>query len=152
MANIPEKTKDKYCGVGNPLSYLSLKNLQNIKILDIGCGAGFDILVALNSLGDNCQAFGTDITKAMIDCATDLFNQQKLPAKAILVKDTTLPFADNSFDFVSSNGVFNLSLDKLSLYKDIHRILKPGGKLAFADIVSKTSSANQIVDAMAWSN
>lgn len=88
----------------------------------------------------------------MLDTATKFLSELKIDATFKITKDSTLPFADNTFDFISSNGVFNLCIDKQSLYKEIYRVLKPSGKLAFADICTKEKTGAKEIDAKSWSN
>ncbi len=104
--------------------------------MDIGCGAGFDLYVASQLVGDNGKIVGVDLTEEMVDRArTNLATLQVKNAEVHLISSEQLPFADNTFDVVISSGVINLSPDKPSLFSEIHRVLKPVGRLQFADII-----------------
>lgn len=111
---------ESFCGVGNPFTLGPIRKGESV--LDIGCGAGFDLYVA-------CQV---DIRAA---------------------RSEAMPFEDASFDVVTSNGVLNLSPLKEQTFSEIYRILKPGGRLQFADIISKVEQPQHTVnDLEAWSN
>jgi arsenite methyltransferase len=134
LRDFPEEILAAFCGVGNPFSLGPL--FPGDAVLDIGCGAGVDSLVAGRMVGPAGRVVGIDVTAAMLTQARE--NQARLGLGQISfqVGDAkALPFPDNDFDAVISNGVFNLTLNKAQALEETHRVLKPGGRLMLADMV-----------------
>jgi len=104
-------------------------------VLDIGCGAGMDLLLAAKRAGADGHAIGVDMTDAMLDLARKSARAAGMSQVEIRKGDaTSLPVADCSVDVVSSNGVLNLVPEKERAFNEIVRVLKPGGRLHLADI------------------
>jgi SAM-dependent methyltransferase len=116
---LPSATVDSFAGTGNPFSMGALQPGETV--LDIGCGAGFDTLIAARQVGPTGRVVAVDMTNAMLD-----------PREGYA---EALPVDDASIDVVISNGVLNLTPDKVVAMEEIHRILKPGGRIQIADIV-----------------
>lgn len=134
IEDIPAEMLRSFCGVGNPFAIDRVE--EGSTVLDIGCGAGFDLFVASQLAGPHGKVFGVDLTKEMTDRAQanlDLMDVKNYEMHNI--SSEQLPFPDNSFDVVISNGVINLSPDKPRLFAEIYRVLKNGGRLQFADII-----------------
>lgn len=134
LVDIPDELLESFCGVGNPFSIWKLREGEDV--LDIGCGAGFDLIVAHRKVGTNGRVFGVDLTEEMISQARRNFEVLGIESiETHHISSEILPFADNSFDAVISNGVINLSPAKAELLAEIYRVLRPGGRLQFADMV-----------------
>ncbi len=133
LDSLPDEALDSFCGVGNPFSISPLA--EGSAVLDVGCGAGFDLLAARAVVGSRGQVSGVDLTEEMVIKARsnlERFGDQRIEVHHI--SSEGLPFGDAHFDHVISNGVINLSPYKLKLFKEIHRVLTPGGILQFADV------------------
>ncbi len=123
-----------YCGVGNPFSLGEID--KGDTVLDIGCGAGVDTLIAATMVGPKGKVVGIDLISEMLDRAKE--NLQKTSLDNVSFQEASaedLPFPDASFGIVISNGVFNLIPDKVKALKQVLRVLRPLGKLMIADQV-----------------
>ena len=140
-----------FCGVGNPFSLGSIR--PGDAVLDFGCGAGFDLYVAAGLVGKSGRVCGVDLTDAMAERARENLSLAGMTNFEIRIMDSEMiPYRDNSFDFVISNGVINLTPDKRACFLDILRVLKPGGRLQLADVVlEKELPASLAGSAEAWS-
>ncbi len=135
VSALPETVISSYCGVGNPFSLGPIN--KGDAILDIGCGAGVDTILAAMMAGPTGRAVGIDIVPEMVRRARS--NLEMTDVKNVTFMKTSgegLPFGDSEFDVVISNGVINLIPDKAALLKEVMRVLKPGGRLMLADQVA----------------
>lgn len=134
LARLPVEVTARFAGIGNPLAVAPLKPGETV--LDIGCGAGTDLLLAALSVGPEGAAIGVDMNERMRDHAADGAARMGLSHVAVREGDATaLPVGDRSVDVVISNGVLNLVPEKELAIAEIARVLKPGGRLQIADIV-----------------
>jgi arsenite methyltransferase len=133
LAVVPETSCESFAGVANPFSLGALRPGEHV--LDIGCGAGMDTLVAAQMVGAGGTVTGIDMTPAMVAkarrsvAATGLANVTIVEGSA-----EDLPFESASFDVVISNGVIDLIPDKDAVFSEIARVLRPGGRIQLADV------------------
>lgn len=131
---LPDAVAAFYCGVGNPFSLGSVNEGESV--LDIGCGAGVDTIFAAMMTGPGGKVVGIDQVSEMLERATE--NLSLTDFKNVTLKEGSaenLPFSDQEFDVVISNGVFNLVSDKAKGLSEVYRVLKPEGRLMIADQV-----------------
>jgi len=133
LRDFPPEILAAFCGVGNPFSLVPLT--PGDAVLDTGCGAGVDSLVAGHLVGPGGTVVGLDVTPAMIERARAHQARLGLVNVTFQVGEAeALPFPDANFDAIISNGVFNLTLNKEKALHEAHRVLKPGGRLMLADM------------------
>ena len=133
LANVPELAVESFAGVANPWQLGRLAAGE--RVLDLGSGAGTDSLVAAQMVGEQGHVSGIDMTPAMLAkaraaaAAMGVTNVEFVESEA-----ERLPFADQSFDVVISNGVIDLIPDKDAVFAELHRVLVPGGRMQIADV------------------
>ena len=132
---LPDRAVESFAGVGNPFSLRRLAPGE--KVVDVGSGAGFDSFIAAGQVGPGGQVVGVDMTAEMLAKARQ--TAAALGVTQVQFRDglaEALPVEDGWADVVISNGVINLCADKQAVFAEIFRVLRPGGRLQFADIAN----------------
>jgi SAM-dependent methyltransferase len=133
LARVPEAACESFAGVANPFSLGLLSPGEHV--LDIGCGAGTDTLVAAQMVGAAGRVTGIDMTPAMLTKARSAARMLATGNVELVAGDAEdLPFPDATFDAVISNGVIDLVPDNDAVFSEILRVLKPGGRMQVADV------------------
>ena len=150
IETIPKPVIDSFCGVGNPFSLGPIHEGETV--LDIGCGGGLDLIFAATMVGSKGKVTGIDVTPEMLDRSKE--NLKKTSIENVNLKQATaeeLPFPDNNFDVIISNGVFNLIPDKKKAFSEVFRVLKLNGRLMVADqMLIGELSKEQKLSAESW--
>jgi SAM-dependent methyltransferase len=134
LSKLPGTVTESFAGVGNPHAIAPLP--AGAIVVDIGCGAGMDLLLAASHVGQRGRAIGVDMTEAMRDRARRGATTCRLPHVEVREGEATaLPIETESVDGVISNGVLNLVPEKRAAVAEIRRVLRPGGRVQIADIV-----------------
>jgi arsenite methyltransferase len=132
--DFPPALLESFCGVGNPFSLGPLQPGE--VVLDLGSGAGFDVAVAARLVGPEGRVVGMDFSPDMVTRAWELSALLPFRNNSFQVAAAEdLPFPARFFDVVTTNGTFNLVIDKDKAAREILRVLKPGGRLHLADMV-----------------
>ena len=132
---LPDRAVESFAGVGNPFSLRTLETGE--RVVDVGSGAGFDTFIAAGQVGDRGQVVGVDMTPEMLKksrATAEVLGFSHVEFREGLAE--ALPVDAGWADVVISNGVINLCADKRAVFEEIRRVLRPGGRLQFADIAN----------------
>lgn len=134
---------ESFTGAGNPQPHVDAKPGE--VLLDLGCGAGLDLFLYAHKIGPTGRLLGLDLAQPMLDKAKrnlaslGISNVEWLNAPA-----DAIPLPDRSVDLVTANGIYNLSPDKDAVMREVFRVLKPGGRTIFAEIVLKSELPQEV--------
>jgi SAM-dependent methyltransferase len=147
---IPEEALLASLGCGNPTALAQLKPGETV--LDLGSGGGIDVLLSARRVGPTGKAYGLDMTDEMLALANENKRKAGIENVEFLKGDIeSIPLPDNSVDVIISNCVINLSADKDKVLREALRVLKPGGRLAVSDVVTRGEMLPEIRQSvLAW--
>jgi SAM-dependent methyltransferase len=137
LSRVPDATVQSFAGVANPFSLGRIERGETV--LDLGCGAGTDLLIAAQMAGPAARVIGVDMTATMLRRARE--GAETMGFAGVELHEAlieSLPLRDASVDVVISNGVIDLLPDKDAVFAEIDRVLRPGARLQIADVVIHT--------------
>jgi arsenite methyltransferase len=150
VAELPARAVAGSIGCANPVALTRLEPGEDV--LDLGSGGGIDVLLSARRVGPTGRAYGVDMTAEMLELARA--NQAEAGitnAEFLEGRIEAVPLPDHSVDVVVSNCVINLSADKPAVFAEAFRVLRPGGRVAFADIVADEEVSPELrADTAAW--
>lgn len=143
VENLPPSFTESFTGAGNPQPFVHLR--QGDIVLDLGCGAGLDLYFYARAVGGTGVVYGVDLSEQMVKKARMNMNYMGFTNVDIRYgRSTRIPIEDNIVDVVASNGIYNLTPDKNAVMREVFRVLKPGGRTVFSEIVLTAPLAEEI--------
>jgi SAM-dependent methyltransferase len=143
LDKLPPSVWESFTGAGNPQPYMDIKPGE--KVLDLGCGAGLDLYLYAQAIGPGGKVYGLDMSEEMIAKARhnmEMLNVQNV--EFLCTAADKIPLPDGSVDIVTANGIYNLSPDKNLVMHEVYRVLRPGGRHIFAEIILKAPLPEEI--------
>jgi len=150
LDRVPAEAIESFAGVGHHADLAALRPGETV--LDLGSGSGMDSFLAGRSVGANGRVIGVDMTEAQLRKAERLRDEHGVTNVTFVAGFAeALPVEDASIDAVISNGVINLAPDKPAVFREVARVLRPGGRVAISDIVTEQQLTDDIVcDSALW--
>lgn len=143
LDRVPDAAVESFAGVGNHFGLAEIA--EGDAVLDLGSGSGMDVFVAALQTGETGSVTGLEMTKEQLEKAKQLRDEagfETVEFEQGYIED--IPFEDAAFDVVISNGVINLSAQKEQVFREVSRVLRPGGELALSDIISERQMPESI--------
>lgn len=149
---LPRSVTESFAGVGNPLALGERQAGETV--LDLGCGAGLDSILAARAVGPSGQVIGIDFASAMVEKARRNADTVGATRAEFRLGDAeALPASDESVDVVITNGVLNLCFDKPKVLAEAFRVLRPGGRIQMADILLEDGvTPEEVASKGTWSD
>lgn len=146
LDDLPNRATARFGGVGNPHRIGRLDPGETVA--DIGCGGGMDLLIAADRVGPTGRAIGIDPSAAMREASLSSCIEAGVETRVRILEGTSedIPLPDSSVDVVISNGVLNLTVDKRKAFREMYRVLVPGGRLHLADVFHDARLEVEIIE------
>lgn len=143
LDRLPRGMWESFTGAGNPQSFVDAQPGETV--LDLGCGAGLDLYLYAQKVGPTGKLYGLDLSPAMLEKARgNLAVVGVANVEWLLAPSDAIPLPDCSVDLVTANGIYNLSPDKDTVMREVVRVLRPGGRTVFAEIVLKSELPQEV--------
>ncbi len=143
LDSLPAGMYESFTGAGNPQGHVDLSGGETL--LDLGCGAGLDLYLYARKISDSGKVYGLDISQEMLNkTRRNLIQMGVSNFELFCAPADRIPLNDVSVDIVTSNGIYNLSPDKEAVLREAFRVLKPGGRTVFAEIVLQSPLEEEV--------